>query len=117
MDNKFGFCKRNLPNRKISKYIYTFYNDPNTFSHLICLSNKLLKNHSAWLIKHYDFGLDITYGKILQKVNTPYHKHSKELDKICIISCPIVIKNSKIPIEYFSSVLDFEQWLNDLLTS
>lgn len=112
------YCKRNLPRRKIYKNIYTFYDDYNILFHLQRISSTLSASQSSWLIKYYILEPNITFSKLLKQIESPYHMFNKGLDKICVIHCrPVVLKNATITIECFSSISQFEQWLNKLRAS
>lgn len=110
-----GGCKRSLPKLEIHKNIYTFYDDITMLFHLQQIASKLLDTRSSWLIKCYILEPNATYAKMLKQIESPYHKFDKGLDKLCVIHfSPILIKKISTPIEYFSSIYLFEQWLNNL---
>lgn len=109
-------CKRNLPPRKMSKIIYTFYDDFRIYPQLQILAATLSNVHSCWLIKCYIYDLPITYSKILHLINTPYYKFDKKMDKLCIINNNGVFpkNNTRSTIEYFLNIKHFEQWLQKI---
>lgn len=118
MNNNKTWGNRNLPNLKISKNIYIFYlDDLNTLECLQNLFSYHSNRHSTLFPKYYVYDSNITYNYILKKINTPYHKYDKSLDKLCIIGFDktLHIKNSKIQIEYFSNINHFQTWLLNYL--
>lgn len=115
MGNRFDFGKRNLPKREVSKKIYVFYHNNIEIScKLQHISKQLCNIDSSWLIKQYAYDFNITYHEILEKIDTPYQKYDKCLDKLCIINNDtIYIKNAKIQIDYFQNINYFETWLGN----
>jgi hypothetical protein len=117
--NNINFGKRIMPQLKLSKIIYIFYDDLELFHNLQYIANKLSNTHNYWLFKYYIYNSPITSDKILHQINTPYHKYDRRLDKLCVINNnnSFPIKNTKFTIEYFSNISCFELWLNKLKIS
>ncbi|WP_110954507.1 hypothetical protein [Anaerosinus massiliensis] len=109
-------CKRNLPQRKLSKFIYIFYDDLVIGPRLRIMAHELANIHNCWLMKDYVHHSPLTNSEILRKINTAYHNYDRHLDKICVISSnqSETVRSSKIMIECFSNITKFEAWLNQL---